>query len=71
MTMNKLTTITVSYETKHLLEKIKGEETWDTFLRKIAVETLKKRRENIREKLAELLEVEFEEVKVKKWAREY
>jgi hypothetical protein len=62
------TTITISIETKKLLEKLKGKETWDSFLRRIALEELKKRREENRAKLAELL---VDEVRRAKWAREY
>jgi len=62
------TTITISIETKKLLEKLKGKETWDSFLRRIALEELKKRRKENRAKLAELL---VDEVRRAKWAREY
>jgi hypothetical protein len=62
------TTITVSMETKKLLEKLKGDETWDSFLRKIALDEIKKRREENRKKLAELL---VEDVGRAVWAREF
>jgi predicted CopG family antitoxin len=62
------TTITISIETKKLLEKLKGRETWDSFLRRMALEELKKRREVNRKKLAELL---VEETGRAKWAREF
>lgn len=69
--MSRVTTITVSTETKELLEKLKGGETWDEFLRRLAEEKLRERREAIRRKLSDLLEAEFEEVRVSRWAREY
>lgn len=68
--MSETTTITVSRETKELLSKLKGEETWDSFLRKLALEELKKRRETVREELGKLLELEYKETRVESWARE-
>jgi len=65
------TTITVSIETKKLLEKIKGDRTWDAFLRELALEILESRRERVRRELNELLELEYEDVRVRRWAREY
>jgi len=65
------TTITVSFETKKLLEKIKGDRTWDAFLRELALEILESRRERVRRELNELLELEYEDVRVRRWAREY
>ena len=69
--MGKVTTITVSVETKELLSKLKGGETWDSFLRRLALEELKKRRDKVREELGKLLELEYEEVRVRSWAREF
>lgn len=69
--MGRATTITVSAETKELLEKLKGGKTWEEFLRSLAEEMLRERRERVRERLGELLEAEFEEVRVRRWAREY
>lgn len=65
------TTITVSIETKKLLEKIKGDRTWDAFLRELALEILESRRERVRRELNELLELEYGDVRVRRWAREY
>ncbi len=62
------TTITISVETKKLLEKLKRDETWDSFLRKIALEEIKKRREANRKKLSSLL---ISEEGRAKWAREF
>jgi len=69
--MNSRTTITISKETKLALEALKGDESWDEFLLRIIAEVQRIRREKNRERLSELLEAEFEEVRVKKWAREY
>ena len=66
----KRTTITVSIETKLLLERVKGDETWDSFLRKVALEKLEARREEVRRRLNELLEMEYGEVRARGWARE-
>jgi len=67
----RLTTITVSAETKELLEKVKGDETWDEFLRRVALDMLRERREKVRRRLGELLELGYEDVRVRGWAREY
>jgi len=69
--MNSRTTITISKETKLVLEALKGVESWDEFLLGIIAEVQRIRREKSRGRLSELLEVEFEEVRVRKWAREY
>ncbi|AJB41417.1 hypothetical protein TCARB_0343 [Thermofilum adornatum 1505] len=37
----------------------------------MALEEIKKKRQEIREKLQELLELEYEDVRVKRWAREF
>ena len=69
--MNSRTTITISKETKLVLEALKAVESWDEFLLGIIAEVQRIRREKSRGRLSELLEVEFEEVRVRKWAREY
>jgi hypothetical protein len=69
--VSKNTTITISRETRDLLLKLKGKKSWDSFLREMALEEIKKKRQEIREKLQELLELEYEDVKVKRWAREF
>ncbi|MEM0008990.1 MULTISPECIES: hypothetical protein [Thermofilum] len=69
--MSKNTTITISRETRDLLLKLKGKKSWDSFLREMALEEIKKKRQEIREKLQELLELEYEDVRVKRWAREF
>ncbi len=65
------TTITIREETKEMLREMKGEKDWDSFLRELAENYLKMKREEIRAKLRELLSAEYEEVKVRRWAREY
>ncbi|MCS7365895.1 MAG: hypothetical protein NDF54_10695 [archaeon GB-1867-035] len=37
------TTITIKYETKKLLDRLRGDLSWDEFLRKMALEEYKKR----------------------------
>lgn len=69
--MNSRTTITISVRTKQVLEALKGDESWDEFLLRLAAEFQRIAREKNRKRLAELLEAEFEEVRVKKWAREF
>ena len=69
--VSRNTTITISRETRDLLLKLKGKKSWDSFLREMALEEIKKKRQEIREKLQELLELEYEDVKVKRWAREF
>ena len=63
--MKRTTTITVSIETKLLLERVKGDETWDSFLRKVALEKLEARREEVRRRLNEFLEMEYGEVRAR------
>ncbi|GEM_PF-1231981 len=69
--MNSRTTITILSETKRALEALKKDESWDEFLLKLIAEVQRLKREKNRKKLSEILEAEFEEVKIKKWAREY
>jgi len=67
--MNSRTTITISAKTKQALEALKGDESWDEFLLRLVAEFQRMTRERNRRRLAELLEAEFEEVRVRKWAR--
>jgi len=62
------TTITISKNTKELLENIKGGKNWDALLRDIAEEYMKFKRKRVRRELKKLLS---EETRVKGWAREY
>ena len=69
--MSSRTTITIFSETKRALEALKKDESWDEFLLKLVAEVQRIKREKNRKKLSKILEAEFEEVKIKKWAREY
>lgn len=61
----------MSLETKKKLQSIKGNKTWDELLDELVNIAQSKKRIEYKKRLQELLEMEFEEVKVKKWAREY
>jgi hypothetical protein len=62
----------VKEEVKKLLEEIKGDKDWNTFLKELAEEYLAIKREKIRRRLRELLVIDdFEELRVKGWTREY
>ncbi|AET34048.1 hypothetical protein P186_2664 [Pyrobaculum ferrireducens] len=50
-----------------MLEALKGSKTWDEFLRELAQEAVKRRREDARKALAELLEEEA--VERARWTR--
>ena len=43
----------------------------DAFLKRVAIESLKSKRDRVRNRLNELLELELEEMRVKSWAMEY
>jgi len=66
-----VTTISVREEVKRMLEDLKGEEDWNTFLEGLVEEYTELKREKVRRELRELFEGSFEEVRVRKWAREY
>jgi len=65
------TTIPVKAETKKKLEGMKGEKTWDRFLDELVNATHAERRAGYRRKMGKELRMGLEEVRVKKWAREY
>jgi len=65
------TTIPVKAETKRKLEGMKGEKTWDRFLDELANAAHAERRAGYRRKMGKALRMGYEEVRVKKWAREY
>lgn len=65
------TTIPVKTETKKRLEGMKGRKTWDEFLDELANMVRSEKRVRHRKKMGKLLQMDFKEVKVKKWAREY
>lgn len=66
-----MSTIPVSKETKKRLESIKGEKAWDEFLNELANMVLTEKRAKHRKKIQKLLEMEYDETRVRKWAREY
>ncbi|WP_456328445.1 hypothetical protein [Archaeoglobus sp.] len=67
-----VTTISVREDVKKLLEEIKGNKDWNTFLKELAEEYIAIKREKVRRKLRELLVIDdFEELRVKGWSREY
>ena len=65
------TTITIKEGTKELLKEMKGDRDWDSFLRELAENYLKMKREEVRLRLKKLLSAEYDEVRVRGWAREY
>lgn len=65
------TTITIKEGTKELLKEMKGDRDWDSFLRELAENYLKMKREEVRLRLKKFLSAEYDEVRVKGWAREY
>ncbi len=67
-----VTTISVREDVKKLLEDVKGDKDWNTFLKELAEEYIAMKREKVRSKLKELLIIDdTEELRVKTWAREY
>ena len=64
------TTIPVSRRTKRELEKLKGSRSWDEFLLDLVSEYRRGRMEAARRELNELLELEYEDVRVRRWTRE-
>lgn len=67
-----VTTISVREDVKRLLEEVKGDKDWNTFLKELVEEYIAIKRESVRKRLKELLIIDdFEELKVKGWAREY
>ncbi len=64
------TTITIRKETKELLAKLKGKRDWDSFLRELVLKNLSNFESKLR-KLSIDLDLPTEEIRVKKWAREF
>lgn len=60
--------ITITIETKRVLEKMKGDPSWDDFLRKLVLDIIGKEREDNGKHLLKLLEDEPKRVKL---ARRY
>ena len=67
--MKRYTAIRVSRETRDLLLKLKGKKSWDSFLCDIALAEMQKRRQIVRKKLEELLELDYGDVVVKKMGK--
>ncbi|HDI73740.1 MAG TPA: hypothetical protein ENF57_01880 [Candidatus Korarchaeota archaeon] len=53
------------------LRKIKGNKSWDELLTELIAVYRTRKMENSRKRLKELLELRYDEVRVKGWAREY
>ncbi|MEM3712294.1 MAG: hypothetical protein QXR97_01965 [Thermoproteota archaeon] len=66
-----MSTIPVSKETKKRLESIKGDKAWDEFLNELANMALNEKRFKHRKRMQKLLEMEYDETRVRKWAGEY
>jgi len=66
-----LTSIPVKEATKKRLESMKGRKTWDDFLSELANAVRVEKRTRCRKKMGKLLEMGPEEVRVRRWAREY
>ncbi|MBO3768866.1 MAG: hypothetical protein QXS51_05960 [Thermoproteota archaeon] len=66
-----MSTIPVSKETKKRLESIKGNKAWDEFLNELANMALNEKRFKHRKRMQKLLEMEYDDTRVRKWAREY
>ncbi|MGC8831806.1 MAG: hypothetical protein ACP5PQ_04430 [Thermoproteota archaeon] len=66
-----MSTIPVGRETKKLLESIKGDRTWEEFLNELANLALTEKRLKNRKRMQKLLEMGYDETRVRKWAREY
>ena len=65
------TTIPLSRELKEVLERLKGNMTWDEFLESLIYEVFRIRREKNRSELAKLFESSFQDVRIERWSREY
>ncbi len=69
--MTRVTTIPVSRDVKEELIKIKGERSWDELLMELLSLYRAHKMKHSRKRLKELLELDYEEVRVRGWAREY
>jgi predicted CopG family antitoxin len=65
------TTISVDEDVKALLENLKGGKDWSSFLREMAEEYAALKREKVRKELKELFESSFEEIRMRKWVKEF
>lgn len=66
-----VTTISVDEEVKNMLERIKGDRDWNSFLKDLLEDYLTLKREKVRKELGQLFVSELGEVRVRKWAREF
>jgi len=66
-----LTTIPVKSDTKRKLEAMKGKRTWDDFLEELSNTVRLGNRAKYRKRIERLLEMSSEEVRIRRWAREY
>ncbi len=65
------TTTTIKKDANEVLRTLEGDKDWDRFLKELAESYLTTRRERTREKLKGPLAGEFEDVRVKRWTKEY
>ncbi|MEM0053198.1 MAG: hypothetical protein QXL89_03365 [Nitrososphaeria archaeon] len=66
-----MSTIPVSLETKKKLKSMKGSKTWDSFLDELANIALSEKRLAYRKRMQDLLEMDYDDTRVRGWAREY
>ncbi|MEM4736375.1 MAG: hypothetical protein QXD41_00745 [Nitrososphaeria archaeon] len=66
-----MSTIPVSLETKKKLKSMKGSKTWDSFLDELANIVLSEKRLAYRKRMQDLLEMDYDDTRVRGWAREY
>ncbi|MEM3785853.1 MAG: hypothetical protein QXZ59_00545 [Nitrososphaeria archaeon] len=66
-----MSTIPVSLETKKKLKSMKGSKTWDSFLDELANMALSEKRLAYRKRMQDLLEMDYDDTRVRGWAREY
>ncbi len=69
--MPRTTTIPVSEGVKEELRKIKGDRSWNELLIELIAVYRARKMEKSRKRLGELLELGYDEVRVRGWAREY
>lgn len=65
------TTIPISNKLKGMMERFKGDKTWDEFLEELLHELYRYNRERNKEKLGELFASSYKDVRIKKWAKEF
>ena len=66
------TTITIKESTKEILKILKGKRDWDSFLKELAEEYAKMKRENARKELKKLFTEDLlKNIRVRNWTREF